>query len=804
MKRDLGPALLIGFGLVAVVLLLSAAFSFRNTSELHENDREVAHTHEVLREAEAVLSAVRDAETGQRGYIITGDENYLQPYHDAYDRARNHLQKLKELIQGEGQRNRIAELEKKVELKFEELESTVKLRKQGFAPAREEVMTNRGYEEMQAIRSLTAEIEGDEEERLKKRADNSARSYEIALGAVFVSAAAGLLSICVAFYLIRRELLARHEAEQVAREESERFRTTLTSIADAVIVTDIKGRIALMNHVAKKLTGWGDEAKGKPLNEVFHVVNELTRRPADDPVKRVLHEGMIVGLANHTLLIGRDGAELPVSDSAAPIRNRRGVTVGVVLVFRDESERHNSEQALREHNRLTALRADAAAHFARGDALADVLLGCSEALVEHLGVACARIWTLEEGSDVLELRASAGMDTLFDSSHSRVKMGEQTIGRIAQERRPHLTNALADDPWVSDSDWVRQEGMVAFAGYPLLAEGRLLGVIAMFARSPFSDRILKDLAPVVDSLARYIERRRAAEALERAHAELEERVQERTADLANANTAMRQEVAVRKEAEERAQAFAAELQRSNQELERFASVASHDLQEPLRKIQAFGDRLQSKIGDTVDETSREYLIRMRAAAARMRTLINDLLTFSRVGTRALTLARVDLRQEAEQVVSDLENRIQQADGRVELGPLATINADALQMRQLLQNLIANGLKFHRPGVPPVVRVEGRFVGADASNGDSRTERSYEITVSDNGIGFEEAYLDRIFELFQRLHGRNEYEGTGIGLAICRKIVERHGGTITARSSPGQGATFIVNLPYREINEEGAA
>jgi signal transduction histidine kinase len=192
---------------------------------------------------------------------------------------------------------------------------------------------------------------------------------------------------------------------------------------------------------------------------------------------------------------------------------------------------------------------------------------------------------------------------------------------------------------------------------------------------------------------------------------------------------------------------------------------------------------------------------MRAAAARMRTLINDLLTFSRVGTRAQIVVAVDLDQEAQQVVSDLESRIQQVDGRVELGSLATLNADALQMRQLLQNLIGNGLKFHRPGVPPVVRVEGRFLGGEQSNGDGRTERSYEITVSDNGIGFEEAYLDRIFELFQRLHGRNEYEGTGIGLAICRKIVERHGGTITARSSPGQGATFIVNLPLREVNKE---
>jgi PAS domain S-box-containing protein len=804
MKRDLGPSVLLGFGLVVLVLLLSAAFSYRNTRDLHENDREVSRTHEVLTELEGVLSSVKDAETGQRGYIITGEDEYLQPYRNARDRVRERLERLKELTQEDGQqRRRIDDLEKPITAKFDELDRTVALRKhEDFDAARKEVLTNRGYEEMQAIRTLTGEIDRAEEQKLQTRAENSARSYQIAQGAVFVSVAAGLLAICVAFYLIRRELLARHEAEQVARDESERFSTTLTSIGDGVIVTDAKGRVKLINPVAKWLTGWGDDAKGKPLEEVFHIVNELTRWPADNPVTRVLSEGMVVGLANHTLLIARDGSEHPVSDSAAPIRNRRGVTVGVILVFRDESERHHSEQALREHNRLTALRADTAAFFARGGALPDVLLGCSEALVEHLGVAFARIWTLEEGADVLVLRASAGMYTHLDGPHGRVKIGELKIGRIAQERRPHLTNAVPDDPWVSDPEWARQEGMVAFAGYPLLAEGRLVGVMAMFARTPFSDRVLKDLDPVVDSLARYIERQRAAEALLRAHAELEERVQERTADLASAIGALRQEIIVRKETEERAQAFAVELQRSNQELERFASVASHDLQEPLRKIQAFGDRLQSKIGDSPDETAREYLSRMRAAAARMRTLINDLLAFSRVGTQAQHLAPVDLGHEARQVVSDLENRIQQTDGRVELGSLATINADSLHMRQLLQNLIANGLKFHRPGVPPVVRVEGRFLDGDAPAGDSRTEPSYEITVSDNGIGFEEVYLDRIFELFQRLHGRNEYEGTGIGLAICRKIVERHGGTITGRSTPGQGATFIVNLPHRELTEEG--
>jgi signal transduction histidine kinase len=265
-------------------------------------------------------------------------------------------------------------------------------------------------------------------------------------------------------------------------------------------------------------------------------------------------------------------------------------------------------------------------------------------------------------------------------------------------------------------------------------------------------------------------RRRGAESLTRANDELEERVRLRTVDLAAANES---------------------LAHSNRELEQFASVASHDLQEPLRKIQAFGDRLQTRYGQELGEQGADYLKRMLASAMRMRSLIDALLTFSRVTSKAQPFTPVDLAATAEDVIADLEERIQRDGGRVEIGPLPSLEADPLQMRQLFQNLIGNGLKFSRPGTPPVVKVESRLLTHAGENGEA--PRS-EISVRDNGIGFEEVYLDRIFDLFQRLHGRHEYEGTGMGLAICRKIVERHGGTITAESSLGQGATFLVTLP----------
>lgn len=259
---------------------------------------------------------------------------------------------------------------------------------------------------------------------------------------------------------------------------------------------------------------------------------------------------------------------------------------------------------------------------------------------------------------------------------------------------------------------------------------------------------------------------------------LESRVQSRTKQLRMTNEGLQAEIELRRDTEE-------ELQRSNQELQDFAYAASHDLQEPLRKIQAFGDILESEFGDKLGEGA-EYLSRMHAAASRMSKLIEDLLSFSRVTTRQPEPATIDLNDILEDVVSDLEDRISRTGGKVTVDDLPEVVADPTHMRQLFQNLIANALKFHRDGVPPVVEISSGFSKDD--------EGMYEIVVSDNGIGFDEKYAERIFGVFQRLHGRDSYEGTGIGLAICRKIVTRYGGTIIAEGHSGKGTKFIINLP----------
>lgn len=266
--------------------------------------------------------------------------------------------------------------------------------------------------------------------------------------------------------------------------------------------------------------------------------------------------------------------------------------------------------------------------------------------------------------------------------------------------------------------------------------------------------------------------------LEAANEDLEQKVQERTETL---------------------QRYSEELERSNRELEDFAFVASHDLQEPLRKIRAFGDRLTKKFGPSLGEQGRDYIVRMHSASERMSRLIEDLLSFSRVTTRQRDFEPVDLTLLLRGVLDNLEIAITERDAIIEVDPMPVIEGDALQLEQVFTNLLSNSLKFTAQGIQPHVNIHCVAFDQEedqATNDDDEvySEQWLNITVTDNGIGFENQYKDRIFNLFQRLHGRDEYSGTGIGLAICRKIIERHGGTIDVESEVGVGTEFSIMLP----------
>jgi len=351
-----GPALAVA--LLVVALVVDAVLSLHNIREVATSVQWVSHTNEVLTRLEAVLSTLKDAETGQRGYLLTGEAAYLEPYRDAVDRLPRQIADLRQVtLDNPAQTVRVLRLDQLASEQLAILRRGLDLfalepdRGRALAAARQTVLSGQGKPAMDAIRAEVDQMQRVEWDLLRERTAISRASARIALATTVVALAIGLGLVALAVWLFARNQAIRQRAAEVLHAERERFRTTLTSIGDAVMVTDAQGRVTLLNPAAQALTRWDADAIGRPIDEVFRIVNEATRNTVENPVTKVLREGAIVGLANHTVLIGRDGTEVPIDDSGAPIRDGRGRVVGVVLVFRDITARRAAEQELRENDR---------------------------------------------------------------------------------------------------------------------------------------------------------------------------------------------------------------------------------------------------------------------------------------------------------------------------------------------------------------------------------------------------------------------------------------------------------------------
>ncbi len=337
----------VGFGLTLIVLIVGGVMGVINTRRLTENERQVARTHEVRAELEILLSTLKDAEIGQRGYLLAQDEKYLQPYEEAVERLQTIFTRLAFLTSENSlQQERLRALQPKIARRLAEIKQTIDLTKNSDRPAAMQIIrTDAGKKEMDSVRSGIALMLLVEEAILSERALQSKVSATSAIMSILLTVLIGILLVVVVFVIGQRNLFKRQRAARNLAEQAERLRTTLASIGDAVITTDLHGRITNMNAVAESLTGWANaEAIGQTLDAVFKIVNEETRRGVENPATRALKDGVIVGLANHTVLIARDGSELPIDDSAAPIRCKEGEIVGCVLVFRDVTERQQLEK----------------------------------------------------------------------------------------------------------------------------------------------------------------------------------------------------------------------------------------------------------------------------------------------------------------------------------------------------------------------------------------------------------------------------------------------------------------------------
>ena len=551
---------------------------------------------------------------------------------------------------------------------------------------------------------------------------------------------------------INRDITDQKRAEEALARERSLLRTLIDNLPDAIYAKDTAGRKTLINPADLKNFGCKTEAEAIGKNDFDLFPKDIAEKFWADDQKVI--QGQLV-LNREEYFLNAEGEKHWLLTSKLPLRDQSGTIIGLVGIGRDITKHKQAEEALvrersllrRSEERLREVMRSTRCILNFGEVEAPE--GWRERVMNEPTLLRWNfpVVNLEAAQEVFPLNVPPGKQYQQVWSDSRHPDDFDGMHRVAREAFLHDAPFYRNEFRCTDKHGI-EHWMQEFITIHKLGENRW----QVFG-------INTDIT-----------------------------------DLKKTESALRSN-------EEKLRQFTAQLERSNRELQDFAYVASHDLQEPLRKIVVFGERLKEQAAGKLDAESCDYMERMQKAASRMQTLINDLLSFSRVTTKAKPFEPVDLAKVADDVVNDLEGRIEQVKGRVEVGSLPVIEAEALQMRQLLQNLIGNALKFRRPEAPPVVKVAAQIIAnpsPEAGNGVAK--KLCRLTVSDNGIGFDEKYLDRIFNVFQRLHSRNEYEGTGMGLAIARKIAVFHHGDITARSKPGSGATFIVTLPATHPKE----
>jgi PAS domain S-box-containing protein len=556
--------------------------------------------------------------------------------------------------------------------------------------------------------------------------------------------------------VVIQDITELQKAEQALRESEARFRILAESMPNFVWTCLPEGGCDYLSRQWLEYTGipeaeqlgfgWLNQVhpddRDRLLSEWRKVVERKEPLDAEFRIRR------------------HDGEWRWFKTRAVAVRDEKGHITKWYGSNTDIEDLKRSERALRDSEARYKLLSETASRLLGTPDPQGVVNDLCRQVMQHLQCDVFFNFLADERAGKLHLNAFAGIPEEEAKKIEWLDYGVAVCGCVARDGERIVAEDIANTPDIR-TDLVKSYGVQAYACHPLIAQGRLIGTLSFGTktRSCFTEEDLALMKTVTDEVAVAMERVRLMEQLRISKNELEMRVLERTA----------------------------ELERRNQELQDFAFIASHDLQEPLRKVQTFGDMLVLKSDPLLGPEGRDYIQRMQRAAARMQKLLESLLSYSRVTTKAEPFAQTNLRKSVQGALSNLEIVIKEKGALVKVAPLPTVEADRSQMIQLFQNLIANALKFERENQTPRVSIYSR---KHSNTG------AHQICIEDNGIGFDEKYLDKIFMPFQRLHGRSGYEGVGMGLAICKKIVERHDGEITARSEPGKGATFIVTLPAR--------
>src|SRR6266478_1922562 len=840
MKWKIGNRLVLGGFIIATAILAFVGWqSYRNTARFAEASEWRKHTYEVLRNLDETVARLVDAETGQRGYLLTGEESYLEPYRAAIKNIDQMIGDLKSLTSDNpNQQKRIHILEPLVERKLAELQQTINVRKnEGLTAANRMVLEGSGKRWMDQIRVIIAEMANEEKDLLKIRTQEANESVARSVRTILTGTLLSISLLVLCFGLLHRELSERKKAQAALAKSEKWFSTTLASIGDAVIATDMNGGVTFMNSIAQSLTGWSQaEATGKSMDLVFDIVNRETRRPVENPVKKVFREGKVVGLADHTLLLSKDGKEFDIEDSAAPILTDAGEGFGVVLVFRDITERKRAEETLRQSQERYHLLFDSIPHPVWVyDLKSLAILDVNHSAVRNYGYSREEFLSLslkdirppEDVPALLESAATAPPDTESDSvwkhrkkdgtlidveitSHPLIygggdarlvvatdittrKRAEEALQTSEEKFRSVVQTAndaiVTADSHGSITDFNR--GAEAIFGYSAQEViGRPLTVL-------MPDRFKE---PHQQGFKRYLETGQA-------------HVIGKTVELAGKRkdgtefpielslsswktraglffTGVLSDITERKRMQELMLHAKEEAERASKFKDQFLSTMSHELRTPLNAVLGFSDLLADERYGPLNDRQQRYVAHIHTGGKHLLKLISDILDLSKIeaGRMELTRENVAVASAFAEVISALyplaEKKSQALLQQVE--PHLHVNADAMRFKQVLMNLAGNAIKF----TPEGGRIE---LGA------RQVDEQVRIEVRDNGPGIPPDQQQRIFEAFFRLtETGSATEGTGLGLAITSRLVELHGSKLGIESQPGEGACFYFSLPLVAI------
>jgi PAS domain S-box-containing protein len=599
---------------------------------------------------------------------------------------------------------------------------------------------------------------------------------------------------------VSRDLTERQRMEEELRTASLYARSLIEASLDPLVTISPQGKITDVNRATELATGLTRaQLIGSDFSGYFTEPDQ-----ARAGYQRVIAAGEV---RDYALTIRHvSGRTMDVLYNATVYRNEAGQVQGVFAAARDITE---LKAAQRRRDVTNALLELSARKFSRGEFLEGVV----EVIRGWMDAQCLGIRLVDEQGHI-PYAAWAGFEREFLERESRLSLAQDNCcctraitQQLEEQDRPwltpggsfcypHLPRFIQQLPAEKQA---RYRGACAQFGFASLGvvliryREKIVGAIHLADRRPghFAPAMLEFLESITPLIGEAVLRFQAEAELSKYREQLEELVKQRTGELESSNAQLHLEIAERKRAEGTLRQTARELARSNGDLEQFAYVASHDLQEPLRAMAGYVSLLQRRYPDALDAKGLHYIQEAASGATRMQTLIDDLLSFSRVQTKGRTFEPTDLDAALEQALKNVHAAIEEAGAVVTREPLPTLRVDATQITQLFQNLLGNAVKF-RSQAPPQIHLSAQ-----------RRPAEWLFGVRDNGIGIEPQYYERIFQIFQRLHTRQHYPGTGIGLALCKKIVERHGGSIWVESQPGAGATFYFTIPDRatKLSEE---